>query len=101
MLRDEPDDLLSHVVAVHRMNVEAIEECVRWRDTLLFMVHRSDPPVDKRRRRRLPKIVTDGAEHHSDLLWPLEIVDSASCLIDDLQRMDPDVALRMPFGLLR
>ena len=30
-----------------------------------------------------------------------EVVDALARLVDDLQRVDPDVALRMPFGLLR
>ena len=42
-----------------------------------------------------------GAEHHRQLLRPREIVDAGPRLVDDLQVVDPDVAFRMPLGLLR
>ena len=49
----------------------------------------------------LPRSCADRAEHHGDLLRPRQIVDARSRLIDDLQRVHPHVALRMPLRLLR
>ena len=62
---------------------------------------RSNASVDERRRRRLAEIVTDSAEHHGQLLRSAEVVDAAARLVDDEQRVHPDVALRMPLGFLR
>ena len=45
--------------------------------------------------------MADGAQHDGDLLRVIEVVDTPPRLIDDLQRVDPHVALRMPFGLLQ
>ena len=36
-----------------------------------------------------------------DLLRIVEVVDALARLVDDQQRVDPDVALGMPLGLLR
>ena len=49
----------------------------------------------------LPRSWQTAPEHDRDLLRAIEIVDAPPRLIDDLQRVDPDVALGMPFGLLR
>src|SRR6185503_15390442 len=64
-------------------------------------IHRSNASIDQRRRRRLANVVADGAEHHRQLLRPVEIVDARARLVDDLERVYPDVALGMPLGLLR
>ena len=101
MLRDQPDDLLPHVVAIQRMHVEAIEKCPGRRDALFLVIHRSNAPIDHRRRRRLAEVVTDGAQHDGDLLRAIEIVDAPPRLIHDLQRVDPHVAFGMPFRFLR
>ena len=45
--------------------------------------------------------MTHRAEHHRELLRPREVVDARPRLIDDLQRVDPDVAFRMLLGFLR
>ena len=45
--------------------------------------------------------MTEGAEHDGDLMRPIEVVEASPRLINHLQRVDPYVALGMPFGLLR
>ena len=101
MVRDDAEHLAADVVAAERMHVEPIEQPRGRRDARLFVIHRSDPPVDERGRRRLAEIVADGAEHHRDLLRVIEIVDARARLVDDHQRVHPDVALGMPLRLLR
>mgnify|MGYP003694295745 CR=1 FL=1 len=73
----------------------------RRRDALLLVIHRSNAPVDERRRRRLAEVVADRAEHDGELLGPRQIVDARARLIDHLQRVHPDVAFRVPLRLLR
>ena len=65
------------------------------------MIDRSDAAVEERRRGRLAEVVADGAEHDGELLRPRQVVDARPRLIDDLQRVHPDVAFRMPLRLLR
>ena len=101
LCRDTPlNDLPPHVVTVQRVNIEPVEKCQRGRDALLFVIHRSNPAINDSGCRRLAEIVTDGAQHDGDLLRSIEVVDAAPRLIDHLQRVDPYVALGMPFGLL-
>ncbi len=47
-----------------------------------------------------PEVVADGAEHHGDQPRPIEIAVRAPRLVDHHQRVDPDVAFRVPFRLL-
>ena len=65
------------------------------------MIDRSDAAVEERRRRRLAEVVADRAEHDGELLGPRQIVDARARLIDDLQRVHPDVAFGMPLRFLR
>ena len=58
-------------------------------------------PSMHRGRRRLAEVVTHRAEHDRDLLRPRQVVDAPACLVDDLQRVHPDVAFRMPLRFLR
>ena len=101
VLRHEPDDLLTDVVAIERVHVEPIEQRVRRRDALLLVIHRSDAAVDDGRRRRLAEVVAEGAQHDGHPLRTIEIVDAPPRLIHHLQRVHPHVALGVPFGFLR
>ena len=49
----------------------------------------------------LAQIVAHRAEHDRDLLRVVEVVDPLPRFVDDEQRVDPDVALGVPLGLLR
>ena len=100
MVRDEAEHLPAHVLAVDRMNVEAIEKRGGRRDAFLLVVQRADAAVDEGRRRRLAEIVRHRAEHDDELIGTIEIVDALPRLVDHHQRMHPHVALRMPFRLL-
>ena len=51
-------------------------------------------PSITRRRRRLAEVVADGAEHHRDQPRAIEIAVQLARLVDDHQRVRPDVALR-------
>src|SRR5579862_8027952 len=53
MLRHHPEDLLAHVVAIHRAHVQPIEKGDGWSDALLLVIQRADATVDRRRGRRL------------------------------------------------
>ena len=99
-MRDQSEHLAAHVLAVDRMHVQAIEKGRGWRHALLLVVHRPDPAVDERRGRRLSEVVRHRPEHDDELIGAIEIVDPLARLIDDLQRVHPDVALRVPLGLL-
>src|SRR4029453_2809160 len=101
MVRDDASDLAGHVVSADRVDVEAIEEGCRRRDACLFVIDRSDASVDKRRRQRLSKIVAHRSEHDRHLLRAVESGDSLMSLVDDEQRVHPDVALWVPLGFLR
>ena len=101
VVRDDAEHLAADVVAADRVDVEPIEQPRRRRDARLLVIDRSDPAVDERGRRRLAEIVADRAEHHRDLLRAIEVVDARARLVDDHQRVHPDVALGMPLGLLR
>ncbi len=50
---------------------------------------------------RLAEVVADRAEHHREAARAVEVVNRRSHLVDDHQRVHPDVALGMPLGLLR
>ena len=82
------------------MHIQAIEKGRGRRHALLFVVHRSDPAVEERRGRRLSEVVRHRAEHDDELIGAIEIADPLARLIDDLQRVHPDVSLRVPLGLL-
>ena len=99
-VRDDALDLRRDIVPTNRLHVEAREKTLGGRDARLFVIDRADAPVEKCRCRRLAEIVADRAEHDRDLLRPLEIA-TLTRLIDDQERVHPDVALGMPFGFLR
>ena len=101
VLRGDAEHLPADVVAVERVDVEAIEKRAGRRDALLLVIERSDAAVDELRRRRLAEIVADRAEHHRELLRPRQIVDARARPIDHLQVVHPDVAFGMPLRLLR
>ena len=100
MVRDESEHLSAHILAVDRVDVEAIEKRGRRRDAFFLVIHRADAAVDERRRRRLAEVVRHCAEHDDELIGAIEIVDALPRLVDHLQRVHPDVAFRMPLGLL-
>src|SRR5262249_3732115 len=101
MVRRDPGDLGADIVAVDRLDAQAVQKRERRWNAELLVIHRPNPPLDHRRRRRFAEVVTDGAEHHRDLHGAREPVEPGSSLIDYLQRVRPDVALGMPVGLLR
>ena len=49
----------------------------------------------------LAEVVAHRAEHDGDLLRIPEIVDAPARLVDDQQRVDPDVSFGVPLRLLR
>src|SRR5262245_12202291 len=101
MLCDETDYLLPYIVAIDGMDVQVVQKRVGWRDSLFFVIDRPDTAVDECRRRGLAEVVTQGAEHHHNLLGPWQIVNPPSRLIDHLEGMHPHITFGMPFGLLR
>ena len=100
VVRDQSEHLAAHILAVYRMHVQAIEKGRRWRHALLFVVHRPDPAVDERRGCGLSEVVRYRPKHDDELIGAIEIADPLARLIDDLQRVHPDVSLRVPLGLL-
>ena len=96
-----PSTWRADVVAVERVDVQPIEKRGCGRDALLLVIDRADPAVDERRRRRLAEVVADRAEHDREPLRTRQVVDARARLVDDLQRVHPDVAFGMPLGLLR
>ena len=101
VLRHHAQDLPAHVVSVERVDIQPIEKRGGRRDSLLLVIDRADPPIEEGGRRRLAEVVADRAEHDGDLLRARQVVDALPRLIDDLQRVHPDVSLGMPLGLLR
>ena len=101
VLRRHAEHLRAHVVAVDRVHVQPIEKRRCRRHALLLVIDRPDPTVEERRGRRLAEVVADRAQHDGDLLRPRQVVHARPRLIDDLQRVHPDVALGMPLGFLR
>ena len=97
-----PSTCWRDVVAVDRVDVEAIEQrrwpaatpCSSW------SIERIRPSMNAvvaglpRSWHTAPSITTS-------CCGAVEIVDARARLIDDLQRVHPDVAFRMPLGLLR
>ena len=73
VMRHHSQHLFADVVSADRMNVQPIEHRCRRRDALLLVVDRTDPAVDKGRRRRLPDVVEQRAEHQRDLVRRVEI----------------------------
>ncbi len=100
VLGDHAEHLRAHVVAVDGLDAKPVQKGSRRRHPLLLVIHRSDPSVDERRGRRLSQVVTDRAEHDGDLLRTRQVVDAQARLVNHLQRVDPDIALRMPLGFL-
>jgi len=97
-MRHQPAHLSLHVVPVDGMDVQPIEQREGRFHAGLLVVVRSDASVDERGGGRLAEVVADGAEHHRHLLAARQIVDHPARLVDDQQRVDPDVALGMPVG---
>ena len=83
------------------LHVESIEQARRRLDAGFFVPERSDAAVDHRRRRRLAEVVADRRQHDRGEPRAIEIVVSLPRLVDHHQRVNPDVAFWMPFGLLR
>ncbi len=101
VLGDQAEHLRANVVAVDRLDAKAVQKRCRRRHPLLLVIHRSDSSIKECRGRRLPQVVTDRAKHDGDLLRTRQVVDAQTRLVDDLQGMDPNIALRMPLRLLR
>ena len=100
VVRDNPFDLASDVVAADRLDVQAGEERLRRSHSGLLVVHRPDAAVDEGRREGLAEIVTHGAKHDGQLLRAIEVGNPAAGLVDDEQRVHPDVSLWMPLRFL-
>ena len=100
MVCDKAEYLSANVLAINRMNVEAIEKCGGGRHTFFLVIHRSDAAVEEGGCRRFSEIVGHGAKHHDELIRAIQIVDALSRLIDHLQRVYPDISLGMPLRLL-
>ncbi len=96
-----PSTCAANVVAVERVDVQAIEERSGWRHALRFVVDRPDPAVAEGGRGRLAQVVAHGAEHDRELLRSRQIVDARARLVDHLQGVHPHVAFGMPLRLLR
>jgi hypothetical protein len=100
MLRDQAEYLRADVEAVDRVDVQSIQEPRRRLDAGLLVVERADPAIEDRRCRRFAEVVAQGAEHDGDEPRPIEVRVEGACLVDDHERVRPDVAFRMPFRLL-
>ena len=100
VIGNEPDDLSAHVEAVDTLHIQPIEKRQRRLDAGLLMINRSNPPVDKRRRRRLAKVVTHSAQHHGHEPRSIQIGIQLASFVDHHERVDPHVTFRMPFRLL-
>ena len=70
-------------------------------DAGFLVADRSDAAVEKRRRGRLAEVVAHRAEHDDHLLG-VRPRASMRCarLVDDHERVDPDVPFGVPLGLL-
>ena len=80
--------------------LKPIEQPFRRLHTRLLMIGRPDAAVDHRGRRGLAQIVAECAEHDRDQSRTIEVVVQRPRLVDDHQRVRPDVAFRMPLGFL-
>ena len=100
MVGDETEHLPADVVAGEGVDVEAVEEGAGGGDAGLFVAARADAPVDELGGGGLAEVVADRGEHQGHLLRRVEVVDALPGLVDDHEGMHPDVALRMPLGLL-
>ena len=65
------------------------------------MLARADAVLNECSCRRLAKIVTQRREHHGYLFSVRQIVDERAGAIDCQERVNPNVAFRMPFRFLR
>jgi hypothetical protein len=65
------------------------------------VIDRPDAAVAERRRQGLAEIVAHRPQHDGDLARAIEIVDAPARLVDDEERVDPDVAFGVPFRFLR
>ena len=101
MVRDDASHLPRDIVTADRLDVQAVEQRGGWRDAGLLVIDGSNAAIEKRGRRRLAEVVAHGAEHDGQLPRAVEVVDPRARLVDDEQRVHPDVSLRVPLRLLR
>ena len=64
------------------------------------MIPGANPTIDELGGGRFAEVVADRAQHHGDLLGVRQVVDTCAGLVDHQHRMDPDITLWMPLGLL-
>ena len=98
---NQAEHLPAHVESIQRVDVESIEDPCRRLNAHRLVVRRLDAAVDQCRRGRFAEIVADGAEHDRGQARPIEIAIQLARLVNHQQRVNPDVAFRMPFGILR
>src|SRR5207248_11488708 len=65
------------------------------------MLARTNAAIDESSRRRLAKVMAEGCEHHGNLLRIRQVIDQFTCSICRQQRVNPNVAFRMPLRFLR
>src|SRR6267378_3806703 len=101
MLADQRNYLRAHIVAIECVQIQPIQKTFRWSNTRFFMSARAPTAFEKFGCRRLTEIVAQGSEHYGDLLGVRKVVDQLTCAIDDEASVNKDIALRMPFRILR
>ena len=100
MVGHDAEHRVPHVVAANRVNVEAVEERCSRRHSRFLVAFGSNASVLETRGQRLAHVVAQRAQHHDDRAWLVESSKSRPRLVNDHQRVDPDVAFRVPFRLL-
>src|SRR5438045_2540146 len=101
MIAHQSDYLGAHVVSVQCVNVQSIEKSVRWLGSGFFVLARTKTAVYERGRRWFAEVMTKRSQHNSHLPWIIQVVDKCTRAIDNQASMNKDIALRMPFRILR
>ncbi|TMP95561.1 MAG: hypothetical protein E6L09_16200 [Verrucomicrobia bacterium] len=83
MIAHQRDDLRAHIVPIERVDVQPVEKTQRRFDARFFVSAGAQASVDKFRRRRLTKVMTEGSEHYRDLFGVWKIVYQFARAIDN------------------
>ena len=100
VMGDEPDNLGADVIAVHRVDVEPVEDHSSWLDTSFLVVVGADAAVDVCARRRFSQVVTHRSQHQRDLLRIRKTTGPSGGLVYHQEVVDPHVSLGVPLRLL-
>src|SRR5689334_16217827 len=101
MFAHERNHLTTHVVIIERVDVDASQKTLSRRHARVLVSTRTPASLEELSRRRLPKIMGQGSEHHRHLTRISQFVDQLARTIDRQLRVNKHVAFWMPFRILR